>query len=295
MVLCPYVFLVVQHDVPLLRLQPTEVAAIHWVSIRALLSPTHRTFESQDVSNRLAKQGTGIKRWVLRAMLGRMLFAAVHLVPTESQYCSSIPGFIPNDAENSRTDARGWIGRICDFRNANSTTSHSQERLLLWGLTLGVIADFLELLPPHTALELWTYPTFTPWDIRIMLWVMSYSFRRQKQQELSLYGSAPLSSLEEPVTNTGQAARSEADEETPNQVLSLPLGKIEEMGSGLHYRIRDRQLTRNSAIGTLLEGYYDLVRKALMTTLILRMSFSTLFTVYIWLRYRQRLASRSKY
>jgi hypothetical protein len=33
--------------------------------------------------------------------------------------------------------------------------------LLLWGLTLGILADFLDMLPPHQAVQLWKYPTFT--------------------------------------------------------------------------------------------------------------------------------------
>ncbi|TKA72037.1 hypothetical protein B0A49_03366 [Cryomyces minteri] len=95
MVLCPYVFLITQPSLPPLRLQPTEVASTHWVSLRALLSPSQRTFAYEDVSSRLAKQEKGWRKDVMRVMLGKMQFAAIRLIPSESSYCSTTPGFLP--------------------------------------------------------------------------------------------------------------------------------------------------------------------------------------------------------
>ena len=84
MVLCPYVFLLEQHKTPPLRLQPTEVASIHWVPLRCLLAPELRTFEYQDVSSRMAGQKQGFKRTFFRLLTGLMMFAALRLAPSET-------------------------------------------------------------------------------------------------------------------------------------------------------------------------------------------------------------------
>lgn len=163
MVLCPFVFLMVTQTVPLL-LQPTEVASAHWVALRHLLTPEHRTLWYEDVSNRLAKQETGLRRHVLRAMLGMMTFGAIHLQPLESHVSFESP--------QPLLIKRPWRHRLFAPDEVKP-----QAPLLLWGLTLGVLTDFLYLLPPHTALELWQYPTFTQWDVRFVIWAMTYRLR----------------------------------------------------------------------------------------------------------------------
>ncbi|KAG9681023.1 L-lactate dehydrogenase, partial [Aureobasidium melanogenum] len=164
MVLCPYVFLVTRHDLPPLRLQPTEVASTHWVSVRSLLDPGQRTVHTEDVSNRLANQETGIKKWALAGMLGKMEFSAIQLLPAESLYCHESP---TDDSNHHKiTPPRNIIRRLLNLAQSPVLPPPPQHRpLILWGLTLGVVADFLDLLPPHNALELWTYPTFTMPDI----------------------------------------------------------------------------------------------------------------------------------
>ncbi|KAH0372902.1 L-lactate dehydrogenase, partial [Aureobasidium melanogenum] len=164
MVLCPYVFLVTRHDLPPLRLQPTEVASTHWVPVRSLLDPGQRTVHTEDVSNRLANQETGIKKWALAGMLGKMEFSAIQLLPAESLYCHESP----TDDSNHHKIAppRNVLKRLLNFSRSPVLPPPPQHRpLILWGLTLGVVADFLDLLPPHNALELWTYPTFTMPDM----------------------------------------------------------------------------------------------------------------------------------
>ncbi|OCL04084.1 nudix family hydrolase-like protein [Glonium stellatum] len=286
MVLCPYVFLLTHHNIPPLRLQPTEVASTHWVSLRALLSPAQRTYEYADVSNRLAKQELGIKRWFLQAMLSKMMFAAVHLIPSESVYCSSIPGFIP-ECETSNGSTDGKIKRWWKGEKVGSTGS--QKPLLLWGLTLGVISDFLEHIPPHKALELWTYPTFTNWDVRFTLWAMSYSFRRQKQIEMM---QAPNDAAPAPAVVDERVH----DAETPKQ--NLPESRTGEevqpgevgiggLGVGRHWgrSRRDALGSRGSAVNSMLEGYYPIVRKAVTVALVGRISIATVLVAFFWTKY----------
>lgn len=289
MVLCPYVFLLTHHDIPPLRLQPTEVGSIHWVSLRALLSPEQRTYELQDVSNRLAKQEMGIGRWFLRMMLGRMLFAAVRLIPSESMYCSSIPGFIPastSDADNSSYSLTARVKAWWKGETAGSTAP--DKPLLLWGLTLGVVADLLELLPPYDALDLWEFPTFTPWDVRFTLWAMSYQFRKRKRQLLaSYYVKAPIAveeGLESVAAPNESSDDSTSEEDKPGEV------GIGGLGVGRYYgKIRSSAKgSRSSSVGTLLEGYYDIVQKAVAVALVGRVSVVALLVATFWIRYRKR-------
>ncbi|KAK4580355.1 hypothetical protein LTR86_000558 [Recurvomyces mirabilis] len=193
MVLCPYVFLLTTHSVPPLKLQPTEVAATHWVPLRSLLAPSQRTVAFEDVSSRLANQETGVKKWMLSLILGKMMFAAINLLPTESLHSAETPA--PDAAvqlQDNRHSPPTWSSRAkalssqiyrSDIFNQNPAPP-KEGPLLLWGLTLGVISDWLDLVPPHNALTLWTYPTFTPLDVRFWVWLMTYRFKDRKRAEL---------------------------------------------------------------------------------------------------------------
>lgn len=283
MVLCPFVYLVTQHHIPPMRLQPTEVGSTHWVSLRALLSPSLRTYERADVSDRLARRGGSFTRVMLRAMLGQMLFAAVRLVPTESLYCSSAQGFIPGNIEEcpNRTSVAGWVRRwwFEDFAGSVST----ERPLLLWGLTLGILADFLEMLPPHNALNLWTWPTFSPWDVRLVIWIMSYSFRMHKLRLIGV-GQGRVSAAVEEGLDARDDARSQLSETS-----SVEVG-IGGLGAGQLYSKprQSHERSRSSAVGIMLEGYYDLVRRAVFVALALRVSTGAALFVLLIRRSRAR-------
>lgn len=284
MVLCPYVYLLTSPAYPAQRLQPTEVASSHWVPVRALLSPSLRTYEYADVSARLAKSELGIKRWFLQAMLSKMMFAAIRLVPANSTYCATIPDFIPDgDAL-----AEGLLGNLKEaLIGPEARHKDRKPPLLLWGLTLGVVSDFLEHMPPHNALELWTYPTFTNWDVRFVMWAMSYRFRRQRALEMSTIASSASS------TSTGEASGnapvqdipgvdSEAVgalyEEKPGEVGIAGLG----VGRGWGQTGRAKMVARGAAVNSLLEGYYPLVRKAVTTALVGRLGVAVLLAALAW-------------
>jgi hypothetical protein len=127
MVLCPFIFVIASPISPSLLPQPTEVAATHWVSLRGLLSSSLRTRELVDVSSRFGKQEGPLIRGLLRVLLGKMTFSAVRLIPSESVFATSIPGFIPEPQENVSVFsglARGSFG-------VPSSTTRSGP-LLLW-------------------------------------------------------------------------------------------------------------------------------------------------------------------
>ena len=269
MVLCPYVFLLTRHDVPPLRLQPTEVASTHWVPLTELLSAEQRTEVHEDVSNRLANQETGVKRWMLRAMVGKMIFSAIRLVPSESVQCRSSP------AEDSTGGNMLPLAGLWNFGPRKLAPARHEQPLLLWGLTLGVLADFLDLLPPHTALKLWSYPTFTPWDVRLVIWTMSYTFKQRKMREIQQIQTRPsITAVEE-----GLDAVPMPEQQRLNE------GGIHGLNTGLDHA-HSRTELKASAVGTMLEGYYDIVRRAVALALVGRVSVAV--AVCAWLLARRR-------
>jgi hypothetical protein len=265
MVLCPYIYLLTSPAYPNQRLQPTEVASSHWVPIRALLSPSLRTHEYADVSARLAKSELGIKRWFLQAML----------------YCATISDFIP--IENAPT---GPLSKLQEaLMGPEARFKDRKPPLLLWGLTLGVVSDFLEHMPPHNALELWTYPTFTNWDVRFVMWAMSYRFRKQKSLEMSTAASSVSSTDRQDFPGIGsEAIGSLEEEEKPGEVGIAGLG----VGRGWGQTGRAKMMARGAAVNSMLEGYYPLVRKAVATALIGRIGAIVLAAFLTWKRLRNR-------
>lgn len=284
MVLCPYIYLLKSPSYPVQRLQPTEVASSHWVPLRALLSPDLRTYEYADVSARLAKSELGIKRWFLQAMLSKMMFAAIRLVPACSTYCATIPDFMPVTPSQL-----GLIHRFKDaLKGPEGKYQDHRPPLLLWGLTLGVVSDFLEHLPPHNALELWTYPTFTNWDVRFVMWAMSYRFRKRKAIEMSTVVS---SVADEGASNKrldngpiqdfpgiGSEAIGPLYEDKPGEVGIAGLG----VGGSWGRTGRAKMIARGAAVNSLLEGYYPLVRKAVATALLGRIGATALVALLVW-------------
>ncbi|KAH7117782.1 hypothetical protein B0J11DRAFT_536679 [Dendryphion nanum] len=286
MVLCPYVYLLTSSEYPAQRLQPTEVASTHWVPLRALMSPALRTYEYADVSNRLAKSELGIKRWFLQAMLSKMMFAAIHLVPAESTYCASISGFVPEGSSPNSSP----LGKLKElFVGPESTESTRRPPLLLWGLTLGVISDLLEHIPPHNALELWTYPTFTNWDVRFTMWAMSYRFRKQKALEMSSSTQSNITGIVEDVVDATEVPKqdlpsSQSEEaEEPGEVGIAGLG----VGRNWGKKGRESMIARGAAVNSMLEGYYPIVRKAVATALVGRIAVVSLLVVFAWNKYKR--------
>ncbi|KAK6406134.1 hypothetical protein LTR95_018693, partial [Oleoguttula sp. CCFEE 5521] len=276
MVLCPYVFLLIDHNIPPLRLQPTEVASTHWVPLRRLLQPSQRTVVFEDVSSRLANQETGVKRWMLSLILGKMMFAAINLAPTESVYSVETPVASPTSTSlqdnryarpTSYTRLRSLATRLARADIFQQFPDPPAEGpLQLWGLTLGVVADFLDLMPPHNALALWTYPTFTPLDVRLSIWLLTYRFKHRKRAELQAgtYLPSDRSTTPEPDKREDDSHRRSFGAATESMVIVDRFGpgdvtteRHDETGfHGLGTGIR-RNKTDKAAVTTLLEGLVE--------------------------------------
>ncbi|PLB39184.1 NUDIX hydrolase [Aspergillus candidus] len=271
MVLCPFVFLLTSPESPSLKLQPTEVASTHWVPLRALLSPALRTVEYVDMSQRLPTVGGFATRLACRAIMGLMQFSAIRLVSTESLYCNTTPGLIPTDTKLTPTP---WFQRWktpCGGQQGGS--GERAPPLLLWGLTLGILADFLDMLPPHSAVTLWKYPTFTTPDLRLIVSLMTYRLRKQNTLRV-------------------RSGRRASDTAVDGQTAALPVTRavdaesernhvgIGGLGVGRYYGSSDRSPDGNAyAVGIMLKGYYDRLRVA----------------IYIYLAWRAALGSVAGY
>ncbi|MCJ1410469.1 hypothetical protein MMC19_004554 [Ptychographa xylographoides] len=280
MVLCPFVYLLTRDDIPPLRLQPTEVNSVHWVSVRALLSPSLRTYERTYVSDRMARRGGFLLKGLLRLLVGQMMFAAVRLVPSESLYCSTVPEFLPNETPS----AVSFVEKAFRLLLGTDASSNSRDRpLLLWGLTHGIMMDFLDLLPSHNNFKLWTWPTLSPWDLRIMVWVITHGCNQRKIHEVdSRKNGSPAIVEESP--NTFAANDSEKNQWQPNGVYK----------DGLGLNTAQNLQARQSPSGTvihLLEGYFGLMRRAVILTMLLRFSAGVALVAFI-LRRRRRTSSK---
>ncbi|KAJ9200611.1 hypothetical protein DTO164E3_1369 [Paecilomyces variotii] len=283
MVLCPFIFLQTSTDSPMLRLQPTEVASSHWVSLRALLSPSLRTMERVDLSERWLTRGGFITRFVCRSMMGLMEFSAIRLVPTESIHCSSIPGFIPEDksSQGSLSLIDGWKS----WYLSNQADSADRGRpLLLWGLTLGILADFLDMLPPHNAVQLWKYPTFTTPDLRLIVSILTYGLRKRNALEAQSGSLGNLTAVDSQTAALPIAQDEGSDpKHDPNEV------GIGGMGVGRYYGESAKASGDGSshAVGILLKGYYGRLRTAVWVFLAWRAATGSLAALCLWKWFRR--------
>ena len=62
-------------------------------------------------------------------------------------------------------------------------SGNPDRRLVLWGITFGIVGDFLALLE-GVSLDWWAWPTVSFWDVRFVLWMIGWRFRRGKERGL---------------------------------------------------------------------------------------------------------------
>ncbi len=264
MVLCPFVYLMLRHDFPALTLQPSEVHSAHWVALRGLLAPSLRTTGRWDLSKGSVVEQGYITKMITRATAGYLLFGGIKLKPTESLYCNSVGGFIP-ETRNPAT----WMESASLMINNALAGGRAQEveddrSLVLWGLTMGVMADFLEMLDVHGTSKLWYWPTFTPLDIKAMTWLLTYRFRSQKLQELT--------------SKTGRPGHND-----------VQVGGFDALTVAISQLRQSKGSESGIAGGLLLQGYFDRLFKALYVALFARFGFCLALTAFIVRRYRRRV------
>lgn len=270
MVLCPFLFIYTKPDIPQLRLQPTEVASTHWVPLRVLLSPSVRTYEYVDVTDRFARQGSVFLKTLIRSVLGKMRFSAVRLLPSESLYCSTTAEFFsPPEAASQPQGFQSLAKRVYKWYLGDHAGSADRSRpLLLWGLTLGIMADFLDQLPPYNAVKLWSYPTFTALDTRFIIDLLSRGLK--ERNKVKLQGNQTAVDSETVATTVSG--------DNPWFIGGLSQGMKCDKGNG----------NREYAVGIMLEGYYDVARRGVWLSAATRLLGTLAFVFYIVRRFRRQ-------
>lgn len=274
MVLCPFVFLWMKADMPPLKLQPTEVASTHWVPLRVLLSPSVRTYEYVDVSDRFARQGGPVVRAAIRSVLGKMRFSAIRLIPSESLYCSSTDEFFSSpEAATTLSVQTSLAAKFYSWYLGDHAGSAEKTRpLLLWGLTLGMLADFLDQLPPHNSTKLWSYPTFTSLDVRFVINLLTSSLKKRNQQRLDNHG----------IQNTAMDSETQAVASGDNPWF------IGGLSNGMEASQKGKNAGKSYAVGIMLEGYYDMARRGIWIAATTRLIGSLALVAYVIRRYLRR-------
>jgi hypothetical protein len=199
-----------------------------------------------------------------------MRFSAIRLIPSESTFCSSTAEFF--SPENSDTPT-SLVEKIYNWYLGDRAGLADKTRpLLLWGLTLGVLADFLDQLPPHNAVKLWSHPTFTTWDTRFIIHILTKGLKKRNEKRLQ---------------GGNQGNQTAVDSETE---AIAPTGDNPWFIGGLSdgMKCKGNNKTKEYAVGVMLEGYYDMARRGVWIAFITRIFGSLALAIYIIRRYRRR-------
>jgi hypothetical protein len=187
-----------------------------------------------------------------------MRFSAIQLIPSESLFSSFTDGFI---LENAKKPSN-LISKVAQAEFGIPASAN--QRLLLWGLTLGVLADLLDMLPPYNASKLWIYPNFTTLDLRAIIYLLTFRIRRNNAGDLSA-GTWPSQTA---VDSTTQAvAVSEAE---PRSLAHNAVG-MGGVGSGRS-----------------LSGYYDRISISIAIFLAMRAALGSLALAWLFKFWRKR-------
>ena len=260
MVLCPFVYLQMRYDLPPLALQPSEVHSAYWVPLEKIISPSLKREVRCDLSDRFTQQKLPAVRLMLRATLGQFIFGAVKLKPTECFYSDS------NFESALQAPASSLLGRVKALFGGRDQFDADDQPLLLWGLTLGIVADLLEIIDRPATSKLWNWPTFSAWDVRTITWLLNYRFQSRKIRELTM--SKESSTRESDDIRPGEL------DNTTNSTSMKRLGKGSEAGiAGM----------------TLLADYSDRLRQAAIVALCLRFLFGAGLSAFLINKYRRRL------
>jgi hypothetical protein len=144
--------------------------------------------------------------------------------------------------------------------------------LLLWGLTLGILADFLDQLPPHNAVQLWSYPTFTSFDVRWVIDILSLPLKRRNRARLE---------------NGGVQNQTAMDSETEAVATGDNPWFIGGLSDGMKASTKGKKASKSYAVGVMLDGYYDMARRGVWIATSLRLIAIVALGWQIVKRYRR--------
>lgn len=267
MVLCPFVYLQMRHDLPPLALQPSEVHSAHWVTLTGILSPSLRTDVRCDISDRFTRHRTPFLRILIRAIAGQLIFGAVKLKPTESLYCRSISAAVPERKGSLFFNVMSIISKKA-FLGESPRYDEDDQPLLVWGLTLGIMADVLEMVDLRATSRLWSWPTFSPWDIRVVIWLLNRRFQSRKIQALTTMSRDP-------------------GYQPPDEIQ---IGSLDDTTYSTSVKRRGKGSEAGVTGMMLLAGYTDRLRRAVIVALLFRVAFGAASATWLIRRWRSRRA-----
>ena len=246
-----------------MRLQPTEVASAHWVPVRALMNPKYSTYWTQDIASR---ESSFIAKLTARILSGPILVGATRLHPSESKFATenreylgvSPPPEPPSSNQTVPLLFARW--RLPSIEDAGAS-------LLLWGLTQGVVSDFLDMLPPFDTLKMWLYPTFSMPDVRLACWIFSYRYRKRYQRMVDAESEEFLRT----VPDSGD-------------VVTLEDGTTRYRGR-LRLDVKGR---RSFAKAESMREYFDTLRNGFIAAMLGRATVASLLIAYLWKRHTAR-------
>ncbi|KAK4698023.1 hypothetical protein P7C71_g172, partial [Lecanoromycetidae sp. Uapishka_2] len=216
-----------------------------------------------DASDRFTRQRQPLMRLLIRAIAGQMLFGSVKLKPTESLYCSFRPDYIPE--ENTQVSLRASVADSLKASLLGAQSNEDDQPLLLWGLTLGILADLLEVIDMNGTSKLWSWPTLSPWDMRFIIYLMTYKFRSRKLQELT--------------TVTGRSSSDKSH--------SITVGGLDATTFTASQARKSEASAAGVAAMRLLDGYSDQLQSAIFVSLLLRFAFGTTLAALLVQKYRR--------
>ena len=260
MVLCPFVYLQLRYDLPPLALQPSEVHSAYWVPLGNIVSPSLKREVRCDVSDRFTQQRIPLVKMMLRATFGQLVFGAVKLKPTESIYSDS--------ASESALEGQAatYLGSFKTLLGNRNQSDADDQPLLLWGLTLAIMADVLEIIDRPATSKLWNWPTFSPWDMRAVIWLLNHKFQSRKIQEL---------------TASNEPNHRESDD--------IQLGGLDNTTYSTSIKRPGKGSEAGVAGMTLLADYSQRLRQAAIVALCLRFFIGATFSAFLIRRYGHRL------
>ena len=122
MILSPFVFLQLTPSAPLP--DPVATTSLHWTPLSSLVSLQHPPTWSTvtvDAASRLAPKHSAVLKFLVQVLIGSMQFPAIVLNPSDS-YAPAVP---------------------LSEKSAGKRASRPQQKLKLWGLSLGMTLDLL--------------------------------------------------------------------------------------------------------------------------------------------------------
>lgn len=222
-------------------------------------------------------------KMLIRSVLGKMRFSAVRLIPSESLHCSTTAEFFspPESSTAQPQRSRSLASRLYTWYLGDHAGSSERSRpLLLWGLTLGILADFLDQLPPHNAVKLWSYPTFTSPDTCFIIDVLTWSLKSRNKAKLQSNGMVNQTAMD---SETEATAVPSGD--NPWFIGGLSGGMKCDSGNGTGGTGKNK--AKEYAVGIMLEGYYDMARRGVWISAVMRMCGTVALALYIVRRFRR--------